>query len=156
MRLYYFTMTLVINNELKGVKMNKLKMGCFAFLLIGGIASAKPSCEGFQIKLKNNLADDLVVTTIKLDGASIKPAKFEKLGSKSEQVFTVHHISNDEPMVGEFTLHTVSLPVKTVKVEYTLENKMAVCEHTDNSPKSDYELDKTREVGGVQYSIDNQ
>ncbi len=124
--------------------------------IVTGSAFAAPSCDGFQIKLKNNLADDLIVTSIKLNGADIDPGMFEKLGSKSEQVFTVNHSKENVLMKGEFNLHTLSLPSKTVKIKYTIENKTGFCEHTDKSPKSDYAVEKTREIGQVKYSINNQ
>ncbi|WP_242602398.1 hypothetical protein [Legionella rowbothamii] len=59
-------------------------------------------------------------------------------------------------MTGEFTLHTISLPRKTVKIKYTLENKVGFCEHTDNLPQGDYAIEKNRKMGEVQYDINNQ
>ncbi|KTD42224.1 hypothetical protein [Legionella parisiensis] len=136
--------------------MKKFKLAIIASILVTEIASASSSCEGFQIRLKNNLVDDLLVTTIKLNGAEIQPGTFEKLNHKSEQVFTINRTNQDLPMTGEFTLHTISLPSKTVIIQYTLENKVAYCEHTDNSPKSDYAVEKNRKMGEVQYTIKNQ
>lgn len=136
--------------------MNKYKALALSTLLISGIASAAPSCDGFQIKLKNNLADDLLVTKISLNGADIQPGGFEKLDANSEQVFTINQSNDNVPMNGEFTLRTLSLPSKTVKVRYSLENKTAFCEHTDNSPESDYTVEKTRSIGQVHYSITNK
>lgn len=135
--------------------MNKLKLTLIASTLVTGIASAAPSCDGFQIRLKNNLADDLLVTTIKLNGAEIQPGTFEKLDSKSEQVFTINRSTEGLPMKGEFTLHTISLPSKTVKVEYTLDNKVAFCEHDDVSPRGDFALEVNRKFGEAQYTINN-
>ncbi|MFW2534407.1 MULTISPECIES: hypothetical protein [unclassified Legionella] len=136
--------------------MNKIKMTIFALSLVTGIASASSSCDGFQIRLKNNLADDLWVTSINLKGAEIQPGAFEKLKRQSEQVFTINRTTQNLPMTGEFTLHTLSFPAKTVKIQYTLEDKVAFCEHTDNSPRGDYAAEKSRILGGVQYSINNQ
>lgn len=133
--------------------MNKLKLAIFASIFASTIVSAGTACEGFQIRLKNNLADDLLVTSIKLQGANIQPGVFEKLNSRSEQVFTINQVSDSIPMNGEFTLRTLSLPSKTVKINYSLENNGAVCEHTDKSPASDYPLEKTRKLGEVQYAI---
>lgn len=96
------------------------------------------------------------MTTIKLNGAEIQPGVFEKLNHKSEQVFTINRSKQDLPMTGEFTLHTLSLPSKTVKIQYSLENKVAFCEHNDNSPQSDYAVEKNRKIGEVQYTINNQ
>lgn len=137
--------------------MNKLKLACLAPFFIGGVAFAGPSCNGFQIKLKNNLADSLVVTSVKLNGADIQPGSFENLNSGAEQAFTINNSNENTPMTGEFTLRTASLPVKTVKIAYTLENKTGVCDHTD-IPQSgnDYAAVKSRELGAVKYDISNQ
>ena len=59
-------------------------------------------------------------------------------------------------MTGEFTLRTISIPSKTVKVKYTLENNLSACLHDDFSPAGDYALEKTRTTGDVQYFINNQ
>ncbi|HHF7349530.1 TPA: hypothetical protein ACPSKE_002738 [Legionella feeleii] len=136
--------------------MNKIKLAFIVSILVTEIASASSSCDGFQIRLKNNLADDLWVTTINLRGAEIQPGAFEKLKRQSEQVFTINRTSENLPMTGEFTLHTLSFPAKTVKITYTLEDKIAFCEHSDNSPRGDYAVEKNRILGGVQYSINNQ
>lgn len=135
--------------------MNKLKLACLTSLLISSISYANPSCNGFQIKLKNNLADDLLVTGIKLNGAKIDPGFLEQLRSKTAQVFTINNSVKEIPMSGEFTLHTISLPTKTVTIQYTLENKLGFCEHSDHSPTSDYPIDKTRKIGEVEYSINS-
>jgi hypothetical protein len=133
--------------------MNKIKLACLGSLLATGIASAAPICDGLQIRLKNNLADDLLVTSIKLNGAEIQPGLVEKLPTKAVQVFTINGSTNDVPMAGEFVLNTVSLPSKTIKIQYILENRDAYCEHTDGSPQGDYIVEKVRKSGEVQYSI---
>ncbi|STX44229.1 Uncharacterised protein [Legionella donaldsonii] len=136
--------------------MNKIKLALFVSILVTEVVSASSSCDNFQIRLKNNLADDLWVTSINLKGAEIQPGAFEKLKRQSEQVFTINRTTQNLPMTGEFTLHTLSFPAKTVKIQYTLEDKVAFCEHTDNSPRGDYAAEKSRILGGVQYSINNQ
>ncbi|MBA4697237.1 MAG: hypothetical protein H2069_07615 [Legionella sp.] len=133
--------------------MNKLKLACLATCLVSGIASAAPSCDGFQLKLKNTLNEDLLVTTIKLDGAQIQPGLIEKLNANSEQVFTVNGSAENLPMVGEFRLHTISVPTKTLVIKYTMDNKTAMCEHTDQSEPTDMGIEKSRTVGGVEYLI---
>ncbi|STY28300.1 Uncharacterised protein [Legionella wadsworthii] len=136
--------------------MTNLKYALIASLIVTGAASASPACDGFQIRLKNNLADDLLITSIKLSGADIQPGLIGELKSHSEQVFTIGHTTSDLPMNGEFTLHTISLPTKTVKIKYTLENKSTFCEHTENSSQGDYAVEKSRKIGEVQYSLVNK
>lgn len=136
--------------------MNKFKIAALASLLVSGAAFADPACNGFQLKIKNNLAEDLLVSKISLTGAEIQPGTFETLKAKTEQVFTVNASNEDLGMDGEFALHTISLPSKTVKIRYTLMNKGAICEHTEYSPGGDYSVEKTRGLGEVKYSINNQ
>lgn len=133
--------------------MKKLKLACLSTLLVSGIASASPSCEGFQIKLKNNLPEHLLITDIKLNGAEINPRSIEQLKSNMSQVFTINNSSENVPMKGEFTLHTLSLPSATVVIQYTLDNKIAHCSHNDLSPESDLPIEKTRKIGEVEYAI---
>ena len=135
--------------------MNKIKIACLATLLSSGIAFASPACDGFEIKVKNDLADKLVVTSVKLNGAELNPAGIQALDSKSEQVFTVNKSpDNDEAtMKGRLVFHTLSFPVKKIKIFFDLENAGLVCKHTERSPESDYSVDKTRLPGKVEYLI---
>lgn len=136
--------------------MNKLKLACIASLLASGIAQATTPCNSFEIKVKNNLADDLLVTRIKLHGAEIQPGGLQKLDAKTEQVFTVNNSAEGVPMAGVLVFHTISLPSKEVKINFDLKNAGLICEHTDTSPESDYAVEKTRLPGKVNYSISNK
>ncbi|MBA2710355.1 MAG: hypothetical protein H0U57_07180 [Tatlockia sp.] len=135
--------------------MSKIKLVLLSSVLVSGVSFAAPACDSFEVKLKNNLADDLLITNIKLEGAKIQPNFIEKLASKTAQVFTINGSDANVPMTGEFTLHTISLPIKTVKINYTLNNG-TVCTHNDASPLSDYAVDKQRKIGQVEYSISNK
>lgn len=125
-------------------------------LLFSGIAAAGPACNGFEIKIKNHLADDLLVTGIKLNGADFQPDTIQKLDSKQEQVFTVNNSNDDVPMHAELSFKTISLPIKSVKIQFDLKNKGLICKHSDSTPDSDYSVDKTRTIGGVSYTILNK
>lgn len=135
--------------------MNKIKLVCLTSLLISSFVYAAPSCDGFGLKIKNNLANDLLVTSLKLNGAELQPGGIQKIDSKTAQVFTVNSSSKDVPMLGEFVFHTISLPSKTVSIQFTLNNSSLFCEHTDKSPSGDYSVEKTRLPGSVNYTISN-
>ncbi|CDZ76798.1 hypothetical protein BN59_01074 [Legionella massiliensis] len=135
--------------------MNKLKITLIASALWTSVVSAAPSCDGLIIRLRNNLLDDLLMTTNNLTGAAIQPKFFEKLKGKSEQILTINGTSEEVPMAGEIVLYTITLPSRVIKIQYTLENKLAYCEHTDKSIQSDYIVQKNRNIGEVQYSINN-
>ncbi len=125
--------------------------------LAAGIAQADSACNGFAFKIKNNLADNLVATSVKLNGASIQPGSLEKLQAGSEIVFTVNGSADNVPMEGHFEFATISLPSKKVKIDYTLVNNGLICEHT-NVPieGNDYAVEKTRLPGKVDYTISNK
>lgn len=135
--------------------MNKMKSLCLPALLVAGLttnAFALP-CDGFEIKVKNNLPDKLLVTQVRLNGADIQPGGIQQIEGKSAQVFTVNKSAEKGIMSGEFVFHTVSLPSKEVKVKFDLANEAVICNHTDKTPAGDYPVDKTRLPNQVLYSI---
>ncbi|TAL65212.1 MAG: hypothetical protein EPN84_01880 [Legionella sp.] len=136
--------------------MNKIKLACIVSLLSSSFAYASPSCDGFELKIKNNLADDLLVTTIKLNGADLQPGGIQKIDGKTAQVFTVNSSAENTPMVGEFVFHTISIPSKTVKINFNLNNTALVCQHDDKPVDSDYAVESTRLPGSVSYTISNK
>lgn len=135
---------------------NKIKLTFLAACLVGGVAQASPACDGFEIKIKNKLADKLLLSTSHINGAELQPGGIQAIDAGKEQVFTVNESSNDMSMIGEFVFHTISLPSKKLKIRFSLKNSGPVCSHQDESPKSDYNLDKTRLPGKVKYSINNK
>ena len=136
--------------------MNKIKFACFVALLSSSFVYAAAPCNGFEIKIKNNLADDLLVTTLKLNGANVQPGGIQKIDGKTAQVFTVNSSAQNTPMIGEFVFHTISLPSKSVSINFSLENSSLICKHTDKSPAGDYSVEKTRLPGSINYTISNQ
>lgn len=136
--------------------MNKIKLACFTSLLAASIAQASTPCNGFEIKVKNNLANDLVVNSIQLNGAELQPGGIQKISKRTEQVFTVNNSSEEGTMAGKLLLRTLSLPSKEVKIEFDLKNAGVVCEHTEHSPAGDYAVENVRVPGGVNYSVSNK
>ncbi|WP_419420527.1 hypothetical protein ACNVED_04290 [Legionella sp. D16C41] len=135
--------------------MKTMRLVGLTALFASHMAIAALPCDGFEIKLKNNLADDLLVTTIKLHGGKLSPGGIQKLDSKTEQVFTVNNTTN-LPMTGELVFHTITLPSKTVKIHFDLANNGLTCNHTDTSPASDYSVSSSRSLNQVNYTIYNR
>lgn len=135
--------------------MNKFKTLCLASsLLVGfGTAHANGACDGFELKIKNHLPDDFLVTSVKLNGGRLQPTVLEKLKGNSDEVFTVNNSSSEHSMAGEIKLQTISLPSKNVTIKFTLENKGLYCEHTNDIAGGDYPVSSTRLPGGVNYDI---
>lgn len=136
--------------------MKVIKVALLSLAFVSTLSQAAVPCDGFQISVTNNLADDLVATKINLDGASIEPDGFNKLNSKSSQVFTVSKSENDVPMAGDMTFHTVALPIKTIKIKFNLTNQGLICQHDDKTGNNDYSVGKTRLPNEVKYTIFNQ
>lgn len=136
--------------------MKNLKTFGIVLGLVSSMTFASAPCTGFDIKLQNNLDENLQISSIKLQGAELNPTDFKQLNAKTDQIFTVNNSLDNVPMTGEFVLHTLSLPAKEVRIQYTLENSGLVCEHKDQSIDGNFSLDKTRLVGQVQYSINNK
>jgi hypothetical protein len=134
--------------------MNKINYALAASMLMAGVAHAS-ACEGFEIKVTNNLADDLVVRRIQLQGAEIQPAGIQKINHKSTEVFTVSKATEGVALKGALIMNTLSLPSKEVRIKFDLINKGIICEHTDHSSSDKLSLSKTRLAGKVQYTINN-
>lgn len=136
--------------------MNSIKLTSIALILGLGssLASAHP-CDGFQVKVKNDLSDDLLASSIKLDNANISPGGIQKLDKKTEQTFTVNNSAENATMAGEFVFRTISLPSKKVSIKYTLENKGLICHINTIALDGDYFVSKTRLPGHNIYTIHN-
>lgn len=136
--------------------MNKLKLACLVPLLMSGAAFATPSCDGFQIRVKNILADTLKVEQVTVNGAQITPATPVEIRGEAEQAFVLHVDDSMEKSVmgGQIVLKTDS--AKTVNIVFKLENKTAMCEHTDEATSGDYKAVKSRQLNAVTYTIVNQ
>lgn len=133
--------------------MNKIKLACLSTLLFTGVVSASTPCNGFELKIKNNLTDNLIVTSIDLNGADLNPGSIAKIDAGSEQVFTVNNSKADLPMIGDFTFYTVSVPTKKVKIKYELKNLGIACIHTDLAQEGDFNAVKSRAKNQVHYDI---
>ena len=140
----------------KGYTLNKIKLACLASLFSSSFVYAASPCDEFELKIKNNLADSLLVTTLKLSGADLQPSGIQKIDSKTAQVFTINSSPKDASMVGKFVFHTISVPIKTVTIEFTLNNTSLFCEHTETSTSGDYSVEKSRYPGSVNYTINNK
>ena len=121
--------------------MNKIKLVCFASILAAGITHASSTpCDGFEIKIKNDLPDNLLVTKIQVNGAEIQPGGIQQISGKSAEIFTVNKTADDRNMAGEFVFHTLNLPSKEVKIQFDLKNKTLFCEHSDKTKDGDYSI----------------
>ncbi len=136
--------------------MNKLKLAFISTLLIAGIAQANTPCDGFEIKVKNELAEDLNLAAASIIGAQINPNTSLILNAKQEHVFTINGSAKDVPMSGELVYNTVTIPNKTVIIRFSLDNAHLSCHHRDTSPVNEYTVSNHRFPGSIDYSIVNK
>ena len=132
--------------------MKNIQLACIASLLATGIAHATAPCNGFEITIKNNLQDKLLATTVSLKGAEIKPGLVE-INSQSERVFSINGTDDAKDMHGELVFKTISLPSKTIHVEFDLKNLVLVCEHTNKEIANEYPVSHVRLPSKVVYTI---
>lgn len=133
--------------------MKKIQLVLASSFLALNIANAATPCDGFQINVKNNLQDNLMISTIKLNGAEIQPSGLQSLDSKAERSFVVNGSNANTPMTGEFIFHTISLPMKTVHLNFNLTNELLICSHVDHSTNDEYAVGVSRMPGQVTYTL---
>ena len=124
-----------------------------ALLSLNGLAYADSACSGFILKLKNSLPHDFLINNIDVTNAHLQPAHLEALKSHTEQVLAVNDALKSQSVQGEISLHSISLPVKTLKIKFLLEDKVAYCHHEVTETQGEYSLYQTRVPGGVNYTI---
>ncbi|MBA4697399.1 MAG: hypothetical protein H2069_08460 [Legionella sp.] len=129
------------------------KISCMAFLVASGLVQAATPCDGFKIKIKNKLADDLVVSTATIEGAVLEPKGIQKISKRSESTFTVNKSIDGTIMPVELTFNTMSLPTKKVTLKFNLKNKGLACIHDGASTEGDLHATSTRLPGSVTYTI---
>jgi len=130
-------------------------IGFTAVLFTSAAFADLTPCDGFKIVVSNQLPDMLLITKVSLEGAEITPGAFGKIRSGDKQTFSVVNSANGRHMTGIIDLHTLSIPEKKVKIQFTLDNAIAVCNNTDTTENANnaYPATASREVGAVNYTV---
>jgi hypothetical protein len=136
--------------------MKKINFVYLASIFAASAVQASVPCDNFQISINNQLSDDLLGTTVKLNGASLKPDGVQTLKSKATQTFIVSKTESDVPMYGEFSFHTISIPTKDVSIKFDLKNFGLICQHDDKTEGGDFSVEKNRSINKVEYTIVNK
>lgn len=119
--------------------MNKFNLAALTFLVGTNVALAAPlPCDGYKINVKNDLADNLLATTLKLSHAELNPSSIHKIESHKEELFLVNNTPEKTTMVGEFSFHTISVPVRDVKIKFELANRDGMWKFTPTKIDGDY------------------
>ncbi|MBA2711601.1 MAG: hypothetical protein H0U57_13555 [Tatlockia sp.] len=136
--------------------MKKFKLACISTLLLVGVAHANTPCNDFEVKVNNELAEDLNLSGATITGAQINPNSSQILTSKQVQVFRINGSSADVPMSGELIYNTLTIPNKTIIIRFSLNNENLHCHHRDTSPVNEYTVSHHRFPGSIDYSIVNK
>ncbi len=99
------------------------------------------------------LPNDFIINQINVTNAQVQPGQIETLKSNSEQIFVINDAQKDKDIYGEMSLHSVSLPIKTLKIKFHLEDSKVFCGHNLTSAQGDYSVYQNRVAGGVEYTI---
>lgn len=133
--------------------MKKLTLSCFSLLIAAGLAHAGTPCNGFEIKVKNNTPDELLVTKLLLTGGDFQPSGLDVIAPHSEQVFTINNSVDNGELKGEMRFDSVSLPSKNASIKFDLRNKQLICHHDTRQASGDYPISHSRLPGKVKYTI---
>lgn len=133
--------------------MKKITLSCISLLAASGLAYAGTPCDGFEVKIKNNTPDNLLVTKLQLTGADMQPHGLQSIPGHSEQVFTVNHTADHGKMKGTMEFRSASIPVKNARINFDLKNKHLICHHSAQGDSGDYHISHSRKPGKLQYTI---
>ena len=118
-------------------------------------AIAAGICDGFAIKLKNNLSEDILVTNINTTQADLEPAFADLVKAGSQITFSIVNASRVDVITGNISLYTVQIPSKKITIAFELMDKGIYCRHSDKSTAEEHHPSSTRVPGrGVDYNID--
>lgn len=138
---------------IRSMSMKKLTLSCFSLLVAAGLAHAGTPCNGFEVKIKNNTPDDLLVTKLQLAGGDFQPNSLEVISAHSEQVFTVNNSADNAKLNGVMEFNSFSLPSKRASIKFDLKNKHLICHHNVKEASGDYQISHSRVPGKVKYTI---
>ena len=133
--------------------MNKLRRMLVSSVLIVSANNAFAlACDDFAIKIKNNLPTQFNVSRVNIYGATIQPILLQ-IDSNSTASFIIKHTHKGANINGGFVLHTLSFPIKMVRINFGFENQLIHCHQFEKTVNSDYSVTRIRTPGAVTYSI---
>lgn len=118
------------------MKFNKLGFAGVVTILAVNLAHASKHCDGFEIKLKNNLSEAVLMPKAELIGADLQPRNLERIAPHSELVLTVYNVEKDK-LQGEIDLRTISMPKHTVTLNFKLSNNLFQCDFDNKGIDAD-------------------
>ncbi|MFA5960313.1 MAG: hypothetical protein WC785_07330 [Tatlockia sp.] len=132
------------------MKYKMLAIGLSSIFAVG-VAQATTHCNGYEIRIKNNLSDNLIVDKMDFTGADLQPSKVFKIDRTSEIVFIVNNTS--KKMNADFAFHTFSLPRKEVSIRFDLTNVLLRCDYDDRGIESNVAVDASHSGSKATYTI---
>lgn len=131
-----------------------IKLTCLASILAAGVSYAGAPCNGFAIKIKNNLPEALILNKVNLVGANLQPGSLDRIAANAEATFVVNNVSQ-KLLNGQLVFVPERLPLRKIEVAFDLKNGLLMCKHSDktNKPAEGYPISKARNYSGVTYTI---
>lgn len=132
--------------------MHTSKLSGLIYFCASNVAIALP-CDNFQLIVKNNSLDNLVVLTSQLDKANVTPKDVQIIKKESEQEYTIDTTPTDVSMNGEWSLYTLSIPSKIAKIKFQLRNIGGTCKYTKVEFEGNYNVKDVYKDKQVVFSI---
>lgn len=132
--------------------MNHSKLIGLSLLLASSTMQAAP-CDGFQLRVENQLVDNLLATTLDVKHAKLTPHVFDTIKSNSVEVFTVSQSELNVPSDGKFHFHTEGFPSHKVKLKFRLTNIDNVCQIENFTSPGKYNISFNNADGKATYTI---
>lgn len=109
--------------------MNKLfaTVGLISILASGSLY-AENACQGFRVKIKNNLEDDIRISSTKIEDGKFEPHGVITIGKKSEGIVYLAK-ANSSFMLATIGAQQLNFPFSTFKVTFTLTDSNSSCVH---------------------------
>ena len=120
---------------------------------------ASNSCNGFEIKIKNNLSRDIWVKHVELSDATLDPSGLMKVSSGSSVTLTVNQASAHR-LKGNILLRkdilsksSTDLDIGEISLDFLLKDKLLHCDFSDKTEQGETTFSTNRSRGAITYNI---
>jgi hypothetical protein len=134
------------------IKLNKVVL-VTVLTTVTGLAGAGNMCRDFEIGLKNKTADKFLITEANLTNGDYSTSGLGILDTAESKVLTISKAADEKLMKGSFKLHSVSLPIKEVKIIFSLSNTGIHCQVKNFNLEGDYNVIDSRITGRENFTI---
>jgi hypothetical protein len=112
-------------------------------------------CNGFKINLKNQTKQQLVVDSVLLNNGTISSQDPQPIDVNGSALYTVNGAGESTVMQGQFLVHLVQQPEKSLKINFDLTNKDLICEVGNTIQMGTLNTQFNRVLGGLDLPIND-